>query len=109
MASNGNQNGYLTLDVPKINTLIEGLGHKGTYINSAVLHPVHEYNTETGEFELHHMTYDVDIISDEPRKIVDIFKDLNRYTNLEFIISSVNGNGYGDRLREQLSPPRGSL
>jgi len=110
MASNGNQNGYLTLDVPKINTLIEGLGHKGTYINSAVLHPVHEYNIETGEFELHHMTYDIDVVSDEQtKKVNEIFNDLNKLTSLEFIISSVNGNGYGDRLREQLSPHRGSL
>ena len=45
MAPNDNKNGYITIDVPKINTLIEGLGHKGTYINSAVLHPVHQYNT----------------------------------------------------------------
>ena len=82
MASNGNQNGYLTVDVPIINTLIESTGHKGTYINSAVLHPVHEYNTETGEFELHHITYDVSSLN--------LIYDMNK-------------------LREQLSPQRGSL
>ena len=97
MASNGNQNGYLKIDVPKINTLIEGLGHKGTYINSAVLHPVHEYNTETGEFEVHHMTYDIDVMSDKSMSdVAKIFNDLNKLANIEFILSSVNGNGYGD-------------
>jgi len=93
MAPNDNKNGYIIIDVPKINTLIEGLGHKGTYINSAVLHPVHQYNTEKSEFELHHFTYDIDVISDKSQQDVNkIFNDLNKLTNIQFIISSLNTN-----------------
>lgn len=92
MESNNNKRNFV--DIPKLNLIIEKMGYKGTYINSATIHPVHEYNVKTAEFEIESYTYDVDIITDEPSKMSKMFKDLNKFTNLEFIISSVNNNGY---------------
>lgn len=91
MESNNNKGNFV--DVPQINSIIEKLGEENTIITSAILHPVHEYNAETGEFEFKRFTYDVDIQSDKTiNEVMEIFKKLNKYTGMEFIYSSVNGN-----------------
>lgn len=83
------------VSIDNLNMIIEKMGHKGTYINSCIIHPTYEYNELDGDFKINGFVYDIDVLSDETTgKIINIFNDLSMFTSIVFIFSSFNNQGY---------------
>jgi hypothetical protein len=88
MSSNDNKE-PITLE--GLNMLIQKMGHNGTYIKSCVIHPTYSYNELGLDSKQDGFVYDVDVMSDEnSEEVIKIFNDLNRYTSIIFIFSSIN-------------------
>lgn len=82
------------MDIHELNKLIEGLRYTGTIISSARIFPISEFDPDTNEFKEYTKTYDVDFQTEGDSKLIDkVISDLEKFTNYNFIVSSINGNG----------------
>ena len=90
----------MTTKIPKIdilNKFIKSLGYDQTYIDSLISHPLHEYNEQTGDFELKNYALEVNIITDVPQNIHEVTKSLKNFTDFEFLISLLNNEPYKEK------------